>query len=52
MIFGFCVGDGTVAVHRLHTGDAGSSPRVRVPLEAIFLFNNFFNAHYNEGDKH
>jgi len=27
-------------------GDAGSSPRVRVPLEAIFSFNNFLNMHY------
>jgi len=26
MILGFCVGGGTAAVHRLHTGDAGPSP--------------------------
>jgi len=44
---GFYVGGGTAAVH---TADAGSSPRVRVPLEANFLsFNNFL---MRIGDKH
>jgi len=37
VILGFCVGGGTAAVHRLHTGDVGSSTRVRVPLEAFFV---------------
>jgi len=37
MILGFCVGGGTAAVRRLHTGDVSSSVRVRVPLEAIFF---------------
>jgi len=49
MILAFCVGGDTAAIHRVHTGDV----RVRVPLEAIFLFNNFFKcALYSEGDKH
>jgi len=44
---GLCVGGGTAAVHRLHTGDVSSSAWVWVPLiEEIFLFNNFSNAHY------
>jgi len=38
MILDFCVNGSTSAVH---TGDAGSSPRVQVPLKAIFLLNNF-----------
>jgi len=33
MILAFCVGGGTAAIHRVHTGDA----QVRVPLEAIFF---------------
>jgi len=37
MILGFCVGGGTAAVNRFHTGDAGSNPRVQVPLEGIFF---------------
>jgi len=49
MVLGCCVSGSTAAVY---TGDASSSPQVRVPLEAIFLFNSFFNAHYSEGDKH
>jgi len=53
MILGFYVGGGTAAIHRLHSGDAGWNPWVRVPLEAIFFIQYFFNAHYNsEGDKH
>jgi len=53
MILAFCVGGGTAAIHRLHTGDTGWSLRVRVPLETIFSFNNFFkHALYSEGDKH
>ena len=39
MILGFCVSGSTAAVY---TGDANSSPWVQVPLEAIFMFNNFF----------
>jgi len=47
LILGFCVGGCTAAVHRLHTGDAGSSLRVQVTLEAnFFSFNNFLNVHY------
>jgi len=38
MILAFCVSGSTAAVH---TGDSGSSPRVQVTLEAIFLFNSF-----------
>jgi len=38
MTLGFCVSDSTAAVH---TGDAGSSPQVQVPLEVIFLFKYF-----------
>jgi len=45
MILAFCVSGGTAAIHGLHTGDAGWSSRVWVPLETIFLFNNFLNAH-------
>jgi len=37
MILGFCVGGDRAAVHRLHTGDAGSSLQVRIPLEIIFF---------------
>jgi len=37
MILGFCLGGGTAAVHRLHTGDASSNAQVQVPLEAIFF---------------
>jgi len=42
MILGFCVG-GSYSTAAVHTGDVGSSPRVRVPLEAIliFSFNDF-----------
>jgi len=47
-ILALCVGGGTAAIHRVHTGDA----RVRIPLETFFSFNNFFKrALYSEGDK-
>jgi len=53
MILAFCVGGGTAAIHRVHTGDAGWSLQVQVPLETTFLFNNFLKCTlYSEGDKH
>jgi len=53
MILVFCVGGGTAAIHGLHTGDAGWSSQIWVPLETIFSFNNSFKcALYSEGDKH
>jgi len=44
---GFCVGGGTKAVHRFHTGDAGTSPLVSVPLDVFFCSIIIFDAHYN-----
>jgi len=47
-ILGFCVGGGTAAVHRLHTGDAG---KFESHLMQFFSFNNFFKRTlYSEGD--
>jgi len=43
MALGCCVSGSTAAVH---TADVSSSVWVGVPLEAIFSFNSFFNAHY------
>jgi len=43
MVFSCCVSGSTAAVH---TGDAGSRPRVQVPLQAIFFRSIVFNAHY------
>jgi len=37
MILGFCVGGGTAAIHKLHTGDVDWSLQVQVPLEANFF---------------
>jgi len=42
-VFCYTISGSTASVY---TGNASSSAQVRVPLEAIFLFNGFFNAHY------